>query len=116
MKLLKKALILSTCCSLLASCQTVQQTEPLRPDLDNPARMVCEGKDEKRPAIPPTYVIDWSKVETVKGAREEHEAYVRSIVDRNKAITAYIIEIEGRLFVCSNNMQWWRDYWRKLGG
>lgn len=76
--------------------------------------MVCEGAPAARPSIPATYVIDWSRVTTVDQARAEHDAYVRSILDRNEVLVGYIVEIEGRLFVCSNNAQWWRDYWGGL--
>ncbi len=115
MKCSTLAAILSTPCFLLASCATTTpQSEPLRPDLDNPRRMVCEGVPE-RPALPSAYVIDWAKVETVEQARAEHEKAVASIYERNGLVTAYLLTIEGRLFVCSNNAQWWRDYWAGLG-
>jgi hypothetical protein len=75
---------------------------------------VCEGVPAERPAIPPTYVIDWSKVTTVDQAHSEHDAYVRSVLARNQVLAGYIVTIEGRLFVCSNNAQFWRDYWSGL--
>lgn len=84
-----------------------------RPDLDNPARLFCEAVPA-RPEIPSAYVIDWTKVQTVDQARGEHDAYVRSINARNGVVAAHIVELEGRLFVCSNNAQWWRDYWAEL--
>lgn len=105
--------ILSTPCFLLASCATVPQTEPLRPDLENPQRMVCEAVPE-RPALPDTYVIDWDMVLTVEQARAEHEKAVASIYERNGLVAAHLMTVEGRLFVCSSNMQWWRDYWAGL--
>lgn len=106
--------ILSTPCFLLASCQTVPQTDPLRPDLEHPERLICVEAGE-RPALPEAYVIDWSKVETVEQAKAEHEKAVASIYKRNGLVVAYLQTIEGKLFVCSNNMQWWRDYWTGLG-
>lgn len=110
--LLRAGLIPLTLFSLTA-CETTRETVPIRPDLDNPARLVCEAAPE-RPAIPATYSIDWSKVKTVEQARGEYEAYVRSIIARNGVVAGHIVEIEDRLFVCSNNAQWWRDYWARL--
>lgn len=108
------ALTLSMSCSLLAGCETTRSLDQPRPDRDNPTRLVCEGVPDTRPAVPATYSIDWSKVTTVPQARAEHDAYVRSVLARNGVISAYIVSIEGRLFVCSNNAQWWRDYWAGL--
>lgn len=113
MRRLLTAAILSTCC-FLAACETTREAAPLRPDLEHPARLVCEGVPGERPKIPATYEIDWSKVATVEQAHAEHDAYVRSVLARNGIISAYIVTIEGRLFVCSNNAQWWRDYWAGL--
>jgi len=76
--------------------------------------MVCETVPEARPAIPPAYVIDWRAVQTVEQARQEHEAYIASVLDRNRIVSGYIVLIEGRLFVCANNAQFWRDYWAGL--
>ena len=106
--------ILSTLC-FLPGCKTVPQTEPLRPDLANPERMVCEDVPDERPPIPALYEIDWSQVVTLAQARAEHEKYAASVRARSGAVAAYIVTIEGKLFVCSNNAQWWRDYWRGLG-
>lgn len=105
--------ILSMSCSLLAGCDTKRELHSVRPDRENPERMVCEAAPD-RPAIPATYEIDWTAVQTVAQARSEHEAYVRSILARNAVISGYIVEIEGRLFVCSNNAQFWRDYWKAM--
>lgn len=67
-----------------------------------------------RPAIPAEYEIDWSAITTVEQARSEHDAYVRSVRTREGIVAGYIVTIEGRLFTCSNNAQFWRDYWRGL--
>lgn len=106
--------ILSTCCFSLAACETVRESAPLRPDLDHPARLVCEGVPADRPERGEPYTIDWSKVATVAQAKIEHDRYVAVERTRNGVVAAYVLEIEGRLFVCSNNAQWWRDYWAKL--
>lgn len=79
----------------------------------NASRLVCVPAGA-RPTIPPEYVIDWSKVETLPAARAEHEKYVATIRTREKVIAGYIVQIEGQLFACSNNMQWLRDYYAKL--
>lgn len=86
---------------------------PLRPDLANRERLTCEAQGE-RPVLPAEYVIDWSKVQTVAQARAEHDAYVRSVRTREGVIVGYVVNVEGKLFVCSNNAQWWRDYWSAL--
>lgn len=114
MRRLLTGVTLSTCCFLLAACETTRVAVPLRPDLDNPTRLVCEGVPGERPAVPATYTIDWSRVTTVAQARAEHERYVASVLARNGVLAAYIVDIEGKLFVCSNNAQWWRDYWAAL--
>jgi hypothetical protein len=113
MRLLLTAAILSTSC-FLAGCETTRAVVPLRPDRDNPDRLVCEGVPGERPAVPAEYVIDWSRVATVAQARAEHDAYVVRNRERNAVVAAYILDVEGRLFVCSNNAQWWRDYWAGL--
>lgn len=110
-----KAAILLTSCFLLTAgaCQPTRIAVPSRPDLANPARLICEGVPA-RPALPSAYAIDWAKVQTVEQAKGEHDAYVRSINARNGVVAAHVVELEGRLFVCSNNAQWWRDYWSEL--
>lgn len=86
---------------------------PIRPDIANPARLICEPVPN-RPAIPAEYRIDWNRVTTVPQAKAEHEAYVRSVRAREGVVVAHIVTLEGKLFVCSNNAQWWRDYWAGL--
>lgn len=114
MQRLLAAGILSTFCFSLAACETTREAVSLRPDLDNPARLVCEPRPDPRPDRGEPYVIDWGKVETVAQAKIEHDLYLARERDRNGVVTAYVLEVEGKLFVCSNNMQWWRDYWSKL--
>lgn len=114
MKLLAKALILLTCCSVLPACKTVA-TVPLRPDQTNPERFVCAAAARgDRPALPPAHTIDWGAVTTVQQARGEHDAYVRSMLDRNGAVAAYVVGLEEKLFVCANNAQWLREYYAGL--
>lgn len=112
MRPMLKALALSTFCLTLtaASCgeRHVVTALPTPPE-----RLVCEGAGN-RPAIPPEYVIDWAKVATVAQAKSEHERYVGTIRTRENVIVGYITQIEGRLFVCSNNMAWRRDFEKGL--
>lgn len=103
----------------LTACKTDKVAVPVRPDLENPERLICEDvprKDGKaiRPKIPAEYQIDWNAVQTVQQARSEHEAYVASVRKREAIVSGYVVSTEGRLFVCSNNMQFWRDYWKGL--
>lgn len=100
-------------CSLLTACQPDRIVLPSRPDVENRERLVCEAAGP-RPAIPAEYVIDWSKVTSVEQARAEHDAYVRSVRTREGVIVGYLVGIESKLFVCSNNAAWWRDYWSAL--
>lgn len=74
-----------------------------------PERMVCEAAGD-RPSIPAEYAIDWTRVTTVPQARTEHDAYVRSVRSREGAVAGYIVTIEGKLFVCSNNAQWRKEF------
>lgn len=98
---------------LCSACSPQRIAVPSRPDLANPDRLTCEAAGE-RPALPAEYVIDWSRVTTVEQARSEHDAYVRSVRTREGVIVGYVVTVEGRLFVCSNNAAWWRDYWAGL--
>lgn len=110
MKLLAKALALSTFCLTAASCGQQKVVEALPPP---PERLQCAALGS-RPAIPPEYVIDWSKVTTVAQAHAEHDAYVRSVRTREGIISGYILEIEGKLFVCSNNAAWLREFYKEV--
>lgn len=97
---------------LLAGCGTTRVLAPVKPPAD---RMDCQAVDAKdRPALPREYVIDWSKVFTVPQARTEHETYVRSIRDREGVTVGYIVDLEGRLFLCSSDDEWLRDFFGRL--
>lgn len=63
-----------------------------------------------RPNIPPEYVIDWSRVLSVPQAHAEHDTYVRSVRTREGVVAGYIIDTEGKLFACSNNAAWLREW------
>jgi hypothetical protein len=79
-------------------------------NLPPPAEKLACAATRDRPTIPPEYVIDWAKVRTVEQAKAEHLKYVAVIRTREGAITGYILRIEDRLFNCSSNMAWLRDF------
>lgn len=76
-----------------------------------PERMDCQPAGT-RPSIPPEYVIDWTRVTSVPLARAEHDKYVGSVRTREGVVAGYVLEIEGKLFACSNDAAWLRD-WQK---
>lgn len=110
MKLSLKAAALSTLCSLLGSCGPTAVLAPLKPPAD---RMDCVAAGA-RPAIPGEYVIDWSKVVTVPQARTEHETFVRSVRTREGVVVGHLVNVEGRLFACSTDAEWLRDFYGRL--
>lgn len=108
------ALLLSMSCLAVSACETTRRTTTaLRPDQTNPERFVCEPAGT-RPQIPAEYVIDWSRVSTVPQARAEHEAFVRTLRTREGIVAGYLVQLEGRHFICFNNMQWQRDFYSRL--
>lgn len=113
MKRSAMAIVLLMSSLVLAACETKRTAVALRPDHTNPERFQCAAAGA-RPAIPPEYVIDWSRVTTVEQAKAEHMAFVRSIRTREGVVAGYVVEIEGRLFICSNNAAWLRDYYSHI--
>lgn len=77
------------------------------------AKLVCDTT-MKRPALPPEYAIDWSRITNVDQARGAHLAFVQALRIREGAVAGYLVEIEGRLFACGSNMQFVRDFQRAL--
>lgn len=113
MKRLRMAAVLLTFCSAASACQTPEViAKALRPDRTNPERFICEPAGT-RPQIPAEYQVNRS-VTTVPQAFAEHDAYVRSIRTREGIVAGYIIQLEGRHFVCFNNMTWQRDFYTRL--
>jgi hypothetical protein len=92
---------------LLGACekQRIVEALPIPPD-----RMDCRVIEGGRPALPAEYVIDWSKVTTVPQARAEHDKFVASVRDREGKVAGYLLEVEGRLFACSNDAAWLREF------
>lgn len=108
MKTSLKAGLLAICTVTLtaASCGEKRVVE----SLPTPAeRLVCE-RAGTRPAVPPEYVIDWTKVSTVAQAKIEHEKFVAVLRTREGIVAGYIVKIEGNLWTCWNNVEWRRQY------
>lgn len=83
-----------------------------------PERMDCVAAGA-RPAIPPEYKIDWARAEAapnvqtaVNIARAEVGQFVASIRTREGTVAGYVLDIEGKLFACSNDAAWLRE-WQK---
>lgn len=91
----------------------MRSVSALRPDLSNPERFICEAAGT-RPKAPPEYVIDWGKVTSIPQARAEHEKFVATLRTREGIVAGYILDIEGKLFRCFNNIQWQKDYYSGL--
>ncbi len=105
---LPMALACSMLCLAVNAC-----TEPKRivTALAPPSeRLQCAPAGE-RPPIPPEYQIAWERVLTVPQARAEHDAFVRSVRTREVIVALYIVQTEGRLFACSNNAAWLRQWY-----
>jgi hypothetical protein len=92
---------------LVSACEPKHIVTNLAPPAE---RLQCVTAGQ-RPTIPPEYAIDWSKVATVQQAHSEHDAYVRSVRTREGIIAGYIVTVEGKLFACSNNAAWLRDFY-----
>lgn len=106
-------LLMSCSAILLAGCGDKRSLIAIKTP---PDRLVCEGVSA-RPSIPPEYVIDWSAAsaaQTVPAAvalaKAEQAKFVASVRTREGVVAAYIVTIEGRLFACSDNAQWRRDF------
>lgn len=112
MKQRSKAKALLMCCSLVLinGCGTKRVVKHIPIPVE---RMDCTYLKD-RPNIPSEYVIDWSKVVSVGQAKDQHEAYVSRLRQRETAIAGYIVKTEGRLFACANDAQWIRDYEKSL--
>ena len=116
------AIAASTFCLALAAsaCGPQRAVVPLRPDVSNPERFQCDPAGA-RPTIPTEDVVDLDRAlaaptvtEAVAIVREELGAYVRSVRAREAVVARYIVQLEGQLFSCSDNMTWLRDFFRRL--
>lgn len=107
-------------CLAASACQTTRAVDALRPDLTNPDRFVCEPAGT-RPKAPPEYQIDWGQVSAAPSvavaterAKAEVAKLVASVRNREGVVVGYILQLEGRHFVCFNNMTWQRDFYSRL--
>ena len=113
----KMAAVLLMSCSLLACGDTarVAQAIPTPPE-----RLVCEAVPQ-RPSLPAEYAIDWRPAESAPDARTavallraEFGKFVGALRTREGIVAGHILNVEGRLFVCFNNMQWRREFEAEL--
>lgn len=75
-----------------------------------PERIDCEPLGvSARPALPPEYRIDWSAVENIQQAYDEHRKFVASVRNREGLIAGYIVDVEGALWACASDDEWLRD-------
>lgn len=111
MKLNATVLALSTLCLAVSACGEQKYTAEFIPT--PPERLVCELAGT-RPTIQPTTPIDWAQITTVAQARIAHDQYVKQVYVREGVVGGYVLNIEGKLFTCFNNMQWRRDYEAEL--
>lgn len=117
MRQMMMAVALLTCCLAISGCggQRIQVPIPIPDD-----KMDCADLERDqdgnpvRPSVPPEYVIDWSGLTTVGEAREEHEAFVTRVRERERPVAIYIVELEGRVFACASDDTWLRDYTSRL--
>ena len=117
----RAAAALLTCCLGVSACTTPQRiVEPLRPDLSNPERFVCEPAGT-RPAITAEDPVDLARIRAAPNAaqaamiaQEEVAAYVASVRGRETVVSEYVVALEGKHFTCVNNMQWQRDFYARL--
>lgn len=75
-----------------------------------PERTDCQAATGKRPTLPPEFVIDWTKVATVGEAKAAHDNFVLVLRGREKAVSNYVLDLEGRLFQCASDAQWIREW------
>lgn len=76
-----------------------------------PERLDCRAIDrEDRPALPDEHRIEWSQVETLQQAYDEHQKFVKSVRAREGIIALYIVEIEGELWACASDDLWLTEW------
>lgn len=112
------AALLMSC--LAVSCATAPVLAPIRPDQTNPERFLCAAAGA-RPTIPPEAVVNLDAAlaaptvaQAIEIARAQVAAYVASVRQREGVVAHYVLQIEGQLFDCSNNMTWQREFYSRL--
>lgn len=91
---------------LLTGCSTNYTVKPLPTP---PERMACEAAGP-RPKIAPEPQINWAKIVSIAEAEAAHGRVLTAIHAREGVVAKYLLDVEGRLFVCATNMQWRRTY------
>lgn len=119
----RMVLVLSTCCLAVSGCSTTKrEAVTLRPDIDHPQWFICEAAGT-RPVIPPEYKIDWVKVgqaatvpQAVEAAKAEVGKLIGTIRTREGVVAGYVLDLEGKHFVCTNNNRTLLDFYHGLPG
>ena len=108
MKLSLLALALLMSCS---ACAPTRVVVPLKPD---PERLDCVEL-AGRPTIPAEYVVDWTRIRAGgDAARDEVTRLIASVRSREGIVVGYVVQLEERVFACSNDATWLRDFYRPL--
>jgi hypothetical protein len=102
----KKAAVLLTSFSLLTACDTKR----IATALPIPAERMDCAFTALRPALPAEHEIDWSKVVSVPLAKQEHDRFVASLRTRESKVTDYILDLEGKYFLCASDATWLREW------
>lgn len=105
----------------VSGCQTTKrEAVSLRPDVEHPQWFVCEAAGT-RPVIPPEYKIDWAKVGeaptvalAVEAAKAEVAKLIGTLRTREGVVAGYVLDLEGKNFVCFNNNRALLDFYRGL--
>lgn len=95
------------CAAALASCG---EPKVIAEALPIPAERMDCVEAGSRPAIPPEHKIEWANVSNVLQARQEYNQYVASVRAREGMVAGYVLDLEGRLFLCASDAQWLREW------
>lgn len=113
MKQLLRAVALLTFCSAVSACGG--EKVRFKPIPIPAERMDCTTiAKADRPSLAPVYVIDWATVLTVPAAKIEVDRLMMSVLNRESIVVNYVLDLEGRVFVCSSDAEWLRDYSNKV--
>lgn len=104
-----------------SGCATTKRaTVALRPDVEHPQWFVCEPAGT-RPKIAAEYQIDWGAVaaapdvpHAVEAAKAEVGKLIATISTREGVVAGYVLDLEGKHFVCVNNIRTQLDFWNGL--
>lgn len=99
--------ILASTPFFLSACTPKRVVENIKPPAE---RLVCVDAGT-RPPIPAEQTPDWPKIITVDQAKEAHLKYVASIREREIVIVRYLQDTEAKLFACSTNATWLRNWY-----